>query len=228
MNIYALVEGKRTEKVIYRSWLTSCLSGMQLADRIEDLTGNHLFIVSGGGYPCILNRIHAAIEDAIAHGDVDCLLICVDSEEQSYQERYDEILAWVRKGRAFDRIEIIVQHCCIETWLLGNSHIVKRNPGDEILRNFLRIHDVRTEDPESSPLADNFTTRAQFHEQYLRSIFRERHQVYTKCDPGEACKPYYLAELVRRNHGTGHIASFGVFWRTMAKHGAVLPVTSGI
>ena len=39
---------------------------------------------------------------------------------------------------------------------------------------------------------------ADFHEQYLKDIFRAKNISYSKKNPGDAQKEYYLKELIKR------------------------------
>jgi hypothetical protein len=207
MSLYLLVEGEQTEPLIYASWLRHCLPTWQRVDRVEDLVDDTFFMISGRGYPSYLNRIKAAIEDVQAQG-VRWLWICIDSEDMSYQEKMDEIRSILGECDVFHGTRIIVQHCCVETWLLGNSKMVKRVPENEPLRSYMAHYDVIQEDPEDMPSMPGFATRAKFHLAYLRKVFEERGDRYAKNNPGGAKELYYLRELVRRQQTTKHISSF--------------------
>ncbi len=50
MNLYLLVEGRRTEARIYHSWIARLFPGVRLAERPEDVTENCFRLISGGGY----------------------------------------------------------------------------------------------------------------------------------------------------------------------------------
>lgn len=207
MSLYVLVEGDKTERVIYASWLRHCLPTWQRVERVEDIADNKFFMISGNGYPSYLNRIKAAIADVHAHG-VRWLWICIDSEEMSHQQKLDEIRSILDECHAFAGTRVIVQHCCIETWLLGNSKMVKRVPENEPLRSYMTHYDVTREDPEKMHSLPGFPTRARFHLAYLRKVFEERGDAYAKNNPGGAKEHYYLRELVRRRMTTRHISSF--------------------
>lgn len=211
MNVYVLVEGRRTEKAIYRSWLCHCFPQLRVVDALEGLRGNALFIISGYGYPQYHERIRRSLEDIRSHGEVQWFLVCVDSEEMSREEKLAELEALVDGELAFSGIRYVIQHCCIETWLLGNQRIFKRNPQSVRLRDFIGHFDVRQDDPELMPALPGFATRAQLHLEYLREVFRQRNLAYTKSQPGSACEKPYFDELVRRARSRRHIPSFGAF-----------------
>jgi hypothetical protein len=220
VNVYVLVEGRRTEKALYRAWLTSVMPQLRVVDRPEDLAGNSLFILSGNGYPSYKNHIIRSLEDVTRHGNIAALLICVDSEEMSRSEKLGELTGILAKGPPFSGTKLVVHDCCIETWLLGNRKIVCRAPNDELLRMHLKHFDVITGDPESMPPMNGFRVRAHQHLEYLRAVFRERSLVYTKANPGAACDLSYFEELARRCSSTGHMTSFAAFLDVLHEIGA--------
>ena len=120
----------------------------------------------------------------------------------------EEIRSILDECDSFQGTRVIVQHCCMETWLLGNAKMVKRMPENEPLRSYMAHYDVIQEDPEHMPSMPGFPTRAKFHLAYLRKVFEERKDTYAKNNPGGAKEQYYLRELVRRQLTTKHISSF--------------------
>ncbi|MBK9263223.1 MAG: hypothetical protein IPM54_25900 [Polyangiaceae bacterium] len=223
MSLYLLVEGDQTEPLIYASWLEHCLPTWQRVDRVEDISDKTFFMISGKGYPSYLKRIKAAVSDVHAHG-VRWLWICIDSEDMSYDEKVHEIRSILDECPSFHGTRVIVQHCCIETWLLGNAKIVKRMPETEPLRSFMAHYNVVREDPEKMPSMDGFDTRAGFHLAYLRKAFEERGDRYAKNNPGGAKEHYYLRELIRRQTTTKHIPSFGSLVSALQELGAAADV----
>ncbi|NJL28643.1 MAG: hypothetical protein HC897_12515 [Thermoanaerobaculia bacterium] len=219
MNLYVLVEGRRTEKAIYRSWLCHCFPKLQVVDVPEGLRGNSLYIIHGGGYPQYEERIIDSLVDIRKHGEIQWFLICVDSEEMSREEKLTELEELIDQELAFSGTRFVIQHCCIETWLLGNQKIFKRNPQSARLRGFIKHFDVSQDDPELMPALPGYATRAQFHLEYLREVFRERNLAYTKSQPGSACEKPYFDELVRRCQSRRHIPSFGAFLEILSELG---------
>jgi hypothetical protein len=59
---------------------------------------------------------------------------------------------------------------------------------------------------------NKFNTHAQFHEAYLKELFRAKNINYSKKNPGDVMKLYYLEQLLARiqekNH---HLPSFQSF-----------------
>ncbi|MDX2054555.1 MAG: hypothetical protein SFV15_19295 [Polyangiaceae bacterium] len=219
-NIYALVEGKRTEKELYRAWLRAALPKLEVVGRPEDLGGNSLFLVSGNGYPSYKQRIIQSLQDIAQHGAIDAFLVCVDSEEMSRDEKLEELQTILKSAQPFPRTKLVVHDCCIETWLLAHRKIVSRTPQESQLGKFVAHFDVTHLDPEKMPLLPEFRVRAQHHFAYLKASFRERGLSYTKAHPGCACDAKYFEELARRCTNTGHISSFRVLLDVLAELGA--------
>lgn len=221
MNLYLLVEGRSTEPKIYGGWLPELLPGHQRVRVPSDLRGNHFYIVSGGGYPSILDRTREAIDEA---GDypVDHFVVCLDAEERLAREVQDEITAHIDECVAQSRVRernlsikthVIVQDCCIESWLLGNKRVMAARPQTAELRMWYRHHNVRTLDPEFLPRHESYTTRAQACADYLRAMIRERvpGSTYSKCSPGITMTPAYLEQLRERVTTTNHLRSLEAF-----------------
>ncbi len=142
--------------------------------------------------------------------------VCVDAEDMPVGDKLRELTeeivrseeeTGVRTGNAHFETEVIVQNCCIETWLLGNAKMMATNPTTDRLVQCRRFFDVRLDDPETMRAPPTFATRAQFHEHYLRAMFEERNLVYAKKSPGEALKAHYLQAL-RERVAARHIPSF--------------------
>ncbi len=219
MNLYLLVEGRRTERQVYRSWLTHVFPKLREVRRIEDVTDNHFLIVSGYGYPSYMRRITAGARDIEAHGAIDLFLICIDAEENTLEEKLAEVEDVVPSAcRAIARV--IVHDCCIESWFLGHRKVVRRQPERPELRRMLDFYDVVEDDPEAMPCMAGYSTRARFHEAYLREVFRERGLAYSKDLPRSVQDRPYLEELVRRRMQTGHLASFGRLLEVWQEMGA--------
>ena len=57
-----------------------------------------------------------------------------------------------------------------------------------------------------------FNIHAQFHGAYLRSLFHEKNISYSKKNPGDVLKPYYLEELLKRIQSEEqHLPSLQIF-----------------
>lgn len=220
MNLYFLVEGKRTERKVYPMWLSILKPAMVKVNYAADANDNNYYLMSGEGYPSLLNHLENAIAEINEIGKYDYLLLCVDAEETSVETRKKEILQYIEeKNIALKKAEliIIVQNPCFETWFLGNRKMFKRHPQSPILNQYIDFYDVRQQDPEEMPCYQE-NTRAQFHHAYLREIFCERNITYSKQKPGTVGEESFLNELISRYSETGHISSFQEFIDFIRSH----------
>ncbi|HHE65731.1 MAG TPA: hypothetical protein ENL09_06890 [Bacteroidetes bacterium] len=214
MNFYVVVEGI-SEKPIYKHWIPLVNPELSSVDSISDIDEDNFFIVSGGGYPNYFNIIENAIQDVENNPSIDRLIIGVDSEDFTKDEKERELIKFVEshKTKSID-YKIIVQHFCVETWALGNVAIVRRNPHNSELRDFLKIHNVKDSDPENLPANPMLKlNRAQFAELYLRKLLNEKHRslTYNKRNPRPLLHVSYFTRLQDRVESTGHISSFNDF-----------------
>ena len=214
MNFYLVVEGRRTEPRIYRAWLPFVRPGIQEVRAIEEASDETFYLVAGLGYPSYLRRISAAVKDiADDKGQQWCLVVAVDAEEQTFEERLKEVEETIddavveHQAISVDR-HILVADCCIESWLLGNQKAVPPSPQVAKLQTFKAFYDVRSDDPEKMPCHPDYNTRAQFHLDYLRQVCVERSISYSKNSPGPTSTRTWFDELVKRNNRTSHLQSF--------------------
>ena len=64
MNIYFLVEGKRTEMKVYPKWLSYLVPQLQRVNAHQNVKDNNYFMFSGNGFPSLPhNHLRNAIED---------------------------------------------------------------------------------------------------------------------------------------------------------------------
>lgn len=213
MNVYIVVEGK-TEKPVYKTWIPFVNNRLIYVNDIFEIQDNNFSIVSGEGYPGYYDIIENAIEDVNAIRNVDRLVISIDSEDKSREEKQEEVSEFLLGRNCFVPITIIVQHFCIETWALGNRKIVRRHPVTEKLVKYKRAFDVLVNDPEMLPgLPDEDLNRAQLAFRYLKAIMNERFRnlTYTKKNPKPLLHIRYFLEVKSRLEDTGHIGSFGDF-----------------
>ena len=208
MNLYFLVEGRRTEKKVYRAWIHHVFPDLREAATIEEVESNHFFLIHGGGYPLYCSRIPAALEDIVRHGVIDGFSICIDAEGYSVESKMNEINKITSEASPFPNCHVIVHNCCMETWFLGYRKMLRRNPQREQLRAFKQFYDVSREDPEQMGCPPEYEFRAQFHVTYLKEMLRERGLSYTKSRPGCVTEKHYFNALVERNAQTGHLNSF--------------------
>jgi hypothetical protein len=215
MNIYFLVEGK-TERRVYPKWLSHLLPDFTRIDNAYDATKQNFYLFYGGGFPSLLhNHLKNAIEEINDINRYDYLVICLDSDDFSVEERRNEVLQFVENEKLtlnnFTELVVVVQNRCIETWFLGNPKIMKSNTEKEVLKNFIAFYNVAENDPEQMPSHENFRNHASFHEAYLKEMLQERNVFYSKTIPREVDEKYYLDELINRFDTTQHIPTFGYF-----------------
>jgi len=213
MNFYIIVEGE-TEKVVYQSWVPLVNPELECAERISDVNGNNFYLISGRGYPYYFNMIDDAISDINNSGLFDRLVISVDSEDMTCEEKSSEIQGYLRGKQCVSDIRIVIQHFCFECWALGNRRVVRQHPTSQRLRTYKQFFNVRVQDPELLPAyPDEELNRAQFAEQYLRAALNERNRriTYLKGAPKHICYHKYFAQVKRRLDDTGHITSFSSF-----------------
>jgi hypothetical protein len=212
MNIYVVVEG-RTEKPVYKSWIPLINPNISYVNDIYDIKKNNFSIISAKNYP-YYQIIEDAITDVNDVGNIDRLVISVDSEDNSREKKFEEVNSFLQNLHCVASIIVVIQHFCIETWALGNRHIIRRHPQNQNLRKYKGIFNVLLNDPELlPPLPSENLNRAQFAFKYLKVILNERYPsiVCTKRRPYPLCHPTYFSEVRSRYHDTQHIASFSDF-----------------
>ncbi len=232
MNFYFLVEGKRTEPQLYRKWLRFLFPDHREVPHASELDGRSYRIRSAGGYPAILQRLRESCEEVRSSGkNIDRFFLCLDAEGESYTERYQEAsFALQRLAPSFPFV-VIVQDCCVESWLLGDRGLTRRPARGADLQALRRDYDVYDRDPELLPMAQGFATRARFHLHYLKAILRDHgdsHPAlrYSKNDVGYFGRPEAFKALAGRHDETSHLRSFGFLlseWRSLGAQFANQP-----
>lgn len=135
MKLYFLVEGRRSEPQIYRRWLKCVLPDLREVRHASELSGDGYRLRSAGGYPGILDRIGGSVEEVRSAGiRLDEFFVCLDSEEQSYDDRLAEVERVLQELSPPFRFTVVVQNCCIETWLLGDRSLLRPPPKTQELR----------------------------------------------------------------------------------------------
>lgn len=236
MNVYFVFEGK-TEPIVYRSWLSHLIPGLQEVDSFRKVTTNHYYYESDMGVPDCFNVVCNAIQEINLHPVYDLLVLVIDSDRmlvperrssafQAIQDRLKESKFQFKGLPANCKLEILVQRVCLETWFLGNRKFFVRNPQSPSLLQYIKYYDVSMDDPEElgakhrhlespSKFIFGYPTIALFHAGYLREMFKERlggHRTYLKARPKEVKEVSYLVELTKRcDEDTTHLKSFQEF-----------------
>lgn len=215
MNIYFLVEGKRTEKKVYPQWLSHLLPEFTQVKQFDEAVERNYFLFSSGGYPSILDDIPNAVEEINTSGKYAYLAVCLDADEMAVQERKDEINRLFQSDSVEMNAElmIVVQNRCIETWFLGNRKVYSRNPQDETFKRYSKFYNVSKNDPEAMPGFPGFKSLAEFHYNYLRLMLKEKGIRYTKKYPGNVGEPPYIEALQKRvDDSPGHLKTLQEFF----------------
>ena len=114
MNIYFLVEGKRTERKVYPAWLSHLLPELQQVRNYDEVDKNNYYLFSAEGYPSIIyEHFPNAIADIVTNGKYDYLVICLDAEENTAAAIQQEINDFIRDHKinmGFTQLVIIVQN----------------------------------------------------------------------------------------------------------------------
>jgi hypothetical protein len=200
MNLYFLVEGKRTEKKVYPKWLSYLLPDLKQVKHFDDVKTYNYYLFSSGGYPSILDDLINAVEDINECKKYSFLVVCLDADESTVEERNDEIRRKLEIESIKPNAELVifVQNRCLETWFLGNRKVFSRNPQDKTFKQYCRFYNVSERDPELMPIFPGFNSAAQFHEDYLKRMLREKGIRYTKNNPNDVGEAHYVKELQKR------------------------------
>jgi hypothetical protein len=203
MNLYFLVEG-HTELKLYPQWIQFLLPEFTQVNSFDQVQYKNYYIFGGAGIPSIINdHLPAAIEDVNSMYNYNHLVMCLDAEESSVQERLDEVNCFLQDNKVLLRnatLNIIVQNRCIETWLLGNRKLIPIGNIGGKLAEYREFFDVFKDDPELMGKHSEFNTHAQFHKSYLKSIYDARglSKVYSGICPRDSGEQHYFDQIKNR------------------------------
>src|SRR5262245_27850563 len=128
MNIYVVVEGEKATSKLYRRWIPFLNSSLRPIDYLQDLSQNNFFIFAGHGQPGYWDRVSRAVEDVNIIPNIDRLVVSLDSENMGHEEKLLEVQDHVNTMGCKINVKYIIQHFCIETWLLGNRTLFRKKP----------------------------------------------------------------------------------------------------
>lgn len=202
MNVYFLVEGK-TERKVYPKWLAYLAPNLKRVDSPADVTINNYFLISGGGYPGILdNHLLNSVADVNNLGSFDFLVLIIDTDDQSPEEKIEEVEQFVEsKNITLTACQLIVipQVICMETWFLGNRKIYSRVPPTAECSLYSNHYDVSQYDPELMKKFDTHNgSNADFHYEYLKVMLQSKNIRYSKSNPQGVHEAHYVDELKNR------------------------------
>ena len=222
MNLYVLVEGAKTEVNVYPAWMQLLVPKLTRVYDFRDAAMDNYYLFSGGGIPHIYSHLMHAIEDVntlnAKAGKVvyDYLLVSMDTENVDRATILNRISNDMKtNGFSLNGTQLVVceHQVCMESWFLGNRLIFKSNPQNQQLIDCIRYYNVSVNDPELMGSNDPELNGAQYHYRYLQEMFKERHMRYSKSNTKEVEKPAYLQQLIDRYNDTGHLATFGNWYR---------------
>jgi len=224
MNLYFLLEGRRTEPKVYPNWINHQFPSLTRVHKIDDISSDSYILYAAKGYPKILQAIKDSLINICNHYVknkiiIEHFFICLDADEDGYEIRRDIVTERINKIKPdipdisvyMPNIHIIIQNCCIETWFLGHKKMLKRNPQSHKLLKFKNFYDVSVEDPENMNCYNDkdfsFSNKAHFHEAYLKEMFSEQNLTYSKVNPGVTVNKDYFDSLIQRCFQTNDLAS---------------------
>lgn len=215
MNLYFIVEGRRTEKKVYPAWLNFLIPELNRVTWSNEAVDNNYYLFNGNGFPALLhNHLKNSIEEVNDLGNYNYLILILDVDETSVQERKIEVQNFILEENLellACELVVIPQNRCIESWFLGNKNVFKANAQDPILNEYTRYYNVRDNDPELMGVYGSFNTHAQFHADYCTLFLRERNIRYSKNNPNGVTEENYLNSLIDRQQTTESLESFKYF-----------------
>lgn len=213
MNIYFLVEGI-TELKVYPQWLSHLAPCLSRVDFAQDANINNYYLISGLGYPRLLDiELVNSVEEINEWANYDYLVLVIDSDDMSEQEKIDEIYQFIKDNNIIlnssCQLQIIVQKSCMETWFLGNKKAYIKSVGKHSdFYHHAKFYDVSKQDPESMDKPEHFGDSISiYHETYLRKMLAEKNIRYSKSTPREVGEAHYLNQLKKRVSDTQHLIS---------------------
>ncbi len=215
INLYFLVEGQ-TEAALYPEWLNYLLPDFKRVKVYNQAKDKNYYLFNAGGFPRIIyTHLPNAMCEVNEAGNYNYLVMCFDADECTVKERKNEVIACLKKKNIElnnTRLVLIVQNCCIETWLLGNRRIYERTPPRNMLSKFTYFYDVSQYDPEKMSKPRHCDkTRQQFHAEYFIKLCRYKKMKYKKGHPQDVLAPSYLQQLQARIDETNHLGTFRYF-----------------
>jgi hypothetical protein len=216
MNLYLLVEGRRTEKKVYPKWISCLIPELSEIKDPSNAVENNYYLFNGNGFPSILdNHLRNSVEEINELGTFNYLVMCIDADEVEVDERKKEVFDFIESNsirlNSTTEFVLIIQNRCIETWCLGNRKVYKRQPNSEELKEYVEFYNVYSDDPELMGRLEPHETHAQFHASYLTEMLSERNIRYTKNFPRGVVEQTYLEEMVKRTSKSNHIQTFRSF-----------------
>ncbi|WP_026016839.1 hypothetical protein [Catenovulum agarivorans] len=212
MKLYFLVEGVSSEMQVYPEWIKFFIPSLNYFDSFEDFKScsSGFFLISGEGYPSILNHLENSSKDIVDIGDVNHFFIILDCDESTVEHREREVKEGIEalNLELNAEITVIIQKRCFETFLLGNNQAIPRQPNDYPLIDYFRYFNVITDDPEEMGAFSTEYTHSQFHAKYAIQALREKRIRYSKSRCDSVATSEYVEKIEQRVNDTEHLKSF--------------------
>ncbi len=205
--------------LLYPKWLSYSLPDYTQYAKPEDAQtgGNGYYLISGYGIPSIYDHIRDAIATIQAAGSYDLFVVSLDAEDESFAVRYAEIEEQIARHTLPEGCQsfIVVQDCCIETWLLSNATAITNPPPNNCnAAAFFDHYDVTENDPELLPKPEGERgSRAKYHTKYLKGVLTACvGRGYVKGRSGPYCdEAYWQGMCGRLDSHPQHMNSFRRF-----------------
>lgn len=179
MNVYVMVEGELAAKEIYQKWIPLVNRQLQNIDYPNQFAKNNFYVFFGKGQPEYWSRASIAVDDVNNNKTIDRLVFGFDSEDMSYHDKLNEAKENIEKFNCRVQVKYIVQHFCMETWLLGNKDNYRWKTKNNTLNEYYKKFDVRENDPEDLPAykegGKRAINRAAFAYNYLRLAIYDKY-----------------------------------------------------
>lgn len=98
MNLYFLVKGKRTERKVYPMWLSILKPAMVKISYAADANDNNYYLMSGEGYPSLLNHLENVIAEINEIGEESFLNELISRHnETGHTSSFQEFINFIRR-----------------------------------------------------------------------------------------------------------------------------------
>lgn len=221
MNYYFLLEDEKSFIKVLPKWLNYMKFPCTRVASIKDVSKDNYVMQSGQGVTqlitCALYKTLDTILDN--EGTIDVLVVIVDAEQQSVEERRKQVQDKIEEYSRFNElnieIKILVCNHCFESWLLANKEIYpKVTPKEEsFFYPYYKHYNISELDPEHMPVPNDLDeTIARYHFHYLHDAFLYNKIRYNKNKPDYVAKEEYFNHLVFRMKQSVHIRTFKELW----------------
>lgn len=215
MNLYFIVEGRRTEKKVYPVWIKHLIPSLQPVNWAFEAKEHNYYLFNGNGFPSLLhNHLKNAVDEVNEYKIFNYLILVLDVDKSTIKSRIKEVELFLEINNLTlinTQLVIIPQKRCIESWFLGSQKIYKTNSQNQELIDYSKFYNVKDNDPEEMGIYSGFNTHSQFHAKYCTVFLRERNIRYSKNRPNGVIEKSYLDSLMERVNKTNHLKSFKIF-----------------